>query len=73
MRYGEIVDQTMDALREAGLLRDPRLRDSYARMIVDLVAGALVRAGGDYPLEQVRGELHRVVDLFLDGALKPSG
>ena len=73
MRYGEIVDQTMDALREAGLLRDPRLRDSYARMIVDLVAGALVRAGGDYPLEQVRAELHRVVDLFLDGALKPSG
>jgi AcrR family transcriptional regulator len=72
MRYGEIVDQTMDALREAGLLRDPRLRDSYARMMVDLVSGALIRAGGDYPMEQVRAELHRVVDLFLDGALKPS-
>lgn len=72
MRYGEIVDQTMDALSEAGSLRDVRLRDSYARMIVDLVAGALVRAGGDYPMEQVRTELHRVVDLFLDGALKPT-
>ncbi|HEX6128999.1 MAG TPA: helix-turn-helix domain-containing protein, partial [Candidatus Limnocylindria bacterium] len=47
MRYGEIIDQTMDALSEAGALRDVRLRDSYARMIVDLVAGALVRAGGD--------------------------
>jgi AcrR family transcriptional regulator len=73
MRYGEIIDQTMDALSEAGALRNARLRDSYARMILDLVAGALVRSGGDYPMDQVRTELHRVVDLFLDGALKPSG
>jgi AcrR family transcriptional regulator len=73
MRYGEIIDQTIDALSAAGALRDVRLRDSYARMFVDLVAGALVRAGGDHPIGQVRTELHRVVDLFLDGALKPSG
>jgi AcrR family transcriptional regulator len=71
MRYGQIIETTMDALREAGVLRDGRLRDSYARMMVDLVAGTLVRAGGDFPLEQVRTELHRTVDLFLDGALRP--
>lgn len=51
--------------------RSPRQRDSYSRMGLDLVTGTLVRAGGDYPLEDVRAELHRAVDLYLDGAIKP--
>jgi AcrR family transcriptional regulator len=70
--YGEIVDTTMDALQETGQLRDGRLRDSYARMIVDMVAGVLIRAGGDFPMDRLRTELHRNVDLFLNGALKPA-
>jgi hypothetical protein len=40
-------------------------------MMVDMLAGAVVRAGGDYPVEQLRDELHRNVDLLMDGALAP--
>jgi hypothetical protein len=71
VRYGEIIEAVMDSLQEAGALRNGRLRDSHSRMGLDLVIGTLVRAGGDYPIEDVRVELHHAVDLFLDGALKP--
>lgn len=67
MGYPAVVDTTLDVLEEAGQLRDRRLRDSYARMIQDMVAGALVRAGGDFPMERLRTELHRNVDVFLSG------
>jgi AcrR family transcriptional regulator len=71
MRYGELVDEALDMLSEGGRLREPRRRDAYARAVVDLMAGALVRAGGDFPRERLRGELRAKVDLFLDGALAP--
>ena len=67
MRYGEIVDATIQALIDSGELRDPSQRDTYARMMVDMVAGTVIRAGGDFPLSSLRSELHRAVDIMLDG------
>lgn len=72
MRYGEIVDGTLNGLTDAGLLREPSWRDSYARLMVDMVAGVLIRAGGDFPMGSLRTELHRSVDLMLDGVLVPT-
>jgi AcrR family transcriptional regulator len=71
LQYGEFVNATLDVMQEAGLLRDPSRRASYIRMSVDMAAGALVRAGGDFPMSQLRTELHRNVDLFMEGAVKP--
>ncbi|HEX2195185.1 MAG TPA: helix-turn-helix domain-containing protein [Candidatus Limnocylindria bacterium] len=71
LQYGEFVNVTLDVLEQAGLLRDPGRRPSYIRMSVDMAAGALVRAGGDFPMSQLRTELHHNVDLFMDGAVKP--
>ncbi|HEY7332790.1 MAG TPA: TetR/AcrR family transcriptional regulator [Candidatus Limnocylindria bacterium] len=68
MGYGAVVDTALDALEDAGLLRDGRMRASYTRMLLDMVAGALVRVGGDFPMDRLRTELHRNVDVFLDGA-----
>lgn len=70
MGYGAIVDETMDALEQSGHLRDGNLRDTYARLIVDMTAGTLVRAGGEIPINRLRTELHRNVDVFLSGALR---
>ena len=72
MGYPAVVDTTLDVLEDAGQLRDRRLRESYARMILDMVAGALVRVGGDFPMSQLRAELHRNVDVFLSGATSTS-
>lgn len=68
--YGAIVEETLEALHATGQLRDGRLLESYGRMIVDLVSGALVRSAADIPIERLRTELHRSVDVFLDGALR---
>ena len=70
MGYGAIVGETVDALEESGNLRDRNLRGTYARLIVDMTAGTLVRAGGEIPLSRLRAELHRNVDVFLSGALR---
>jgi AcrR family transcriptional regulator len=72
MRYGEIVDAVLDGLAAAGRLRQASRRDSYARMMVDMVAGILIRTGGDFPMRNLRAELHRAVDLVLDGVLVPA-
>jgi hypothetical protein len=72
MGYGGIVDSTMEALASTGLLRDPGRSASHARMMVDMVAGTLIRAGGDFPMDRLRSELHHGVDLFLEGVLRPA-
>ncbi len=69
MGYGQIVDATLGGLETAGLLREPSRKDSYARVMVDMVAGILIRAGGDFPLRSLRAELHRSVDVMLEGVL----
>lgn len=71
MRYREIVDDALDFLASTGRLRRPGRRERYARQMVDMMAGSLVRAGGDFPREQLRAELRAGVDLFLDGVLTP--
>ena len=71
MGHGAVVDTALDALEGAGQLRDGRLRQSYARMILDMAAGALVRAGGDFPMARLRTELRHNVDVFLSGVTAP--
>jgi AcrR family transcriptional regulator len=72
MGYGQLVGTILDALEDAGQLRDGRLRPSYERMLLDMTAGTLVRAGGDFPMDRLRTELRHNVDLFLSGAMAGS-
>jgi len=72
MGYAAMVETTLDNLERSGRLRDGKRHDSYARMLIDMVASALVRAGGDFPMHELRSELHRTVDVFLEGVLKPA-
>ena len=60
----------LDALEAAGQLRGPATKRTYARQLVDLATGALVRAGHDFPISGLRAELRANVDLFFDGAVQ---
>jgi hypothetical protein len=59
----------LDGLDASGQLRGPAQRSSYARQLVDLATGALVRAGNDFPMDSLRAELRANVDLFFDGGV----
>lgn len=71
MRYPALYDALLDALEAAGQLRGPAKKSSYARQLVDLASGALVRAGHDFPISGLRAELRANVDLFFDGGVGP--
>ena len=72
MQYDEVIETALERLESTGRLKAGHRRSSYARMIVDMVAGTVVRAGGDFPLTRLRAELHRNVDVLLQGVLTPS-
>lgn len=72
MGYAAMVETTLASLEASGRLRSGRRRDSDARLLIDMVASTVVRAGGDFPMQDLRRELHNAVDLFLEGVLKPS-
>ena len=72
MQYPQLYESVLDGLDAAGQLRSRARRSSYARQLVDLATGALVRAGDDFPIEELRTELRANVDLFLDGGVAPS-
>jgi len=72
MQYPMLYQAILDGLEEAGQLRGPSPRTSYARQLVDLATGALVRAGNDFPISQLRAELRANVDLFFDGGVRPT-
>ena len=72
MQYGTMVETTLDLLEATGRLRAPERRSTYARLVIDMVAGTIIRSGGDFPAARLRTELRHGADLFLDGALKPS-
>ncbi len=69
MQYPMLYEAMLDGLGAAGQLRDPKIKRSYARQLVDLASGALIRAGDDFPLEALRDELRANVDLFFEGAV----
>lgn len=68
MRYPRIIAIVLDELAAEGRVRSEQDRAAYGRQMVDLTTGTLVRAGGDFPLAQLRTELYRNIDLFLSGA-----
>ncbi len=72
MQYRRVVETSLDMLEATGRLRSARRRRSYARMIVDMVAGTVIRAGEEFPRASLRDELRRCVDVFLEGALAPA-
>jgi len=72
MQYPMLYQAVLDGLEEAGELRGPSPKISYARQLVDLTTGALVRAGNDFPISQLRAELRANVDLFIDGGVRPT-
>lgn len=72
MGYAAMVEMTLASLERSGRLRSRRRRATDARMLIDMVASALVRAGGDFPMSDLRAELHHTVDVFLEGVLKPA-
>ncbi len=69
MQYPTLYQAVLDALDFAGQLRGPAKKSSYARQLVDLATGALVRAGHDFPMSELRAELRANVDLFFDGGV----
>ncbi|MCV0402866.1 MAG: TetR/AcrR family transcriptional regulator [Chloroflexi bacterium] len=72
MQYPMLYEALLDGLAAAGQLRGRTRRTSHARQLVDLTTGALVRAGEDFPISQLRSELRANVDLFVEGAIAPA-
>ena len=71
MQYPMLYEALLDALDAAGQLRARGRKASHGRQLVDLTTGALVRAGEDFPISQLRSELRANVDLFMDGGVTP--
>jgi AcrR family transcriptional regulator len=69
MQYPVLYEHLIQQLAAEGRLRHPHWRPSLHRQLLDLTMGVVIRAGGDYPVEQVRTEFRRNIDLFFDGAV----
>ena len=69
MQYPDLYEALLGELAGAGRLRSRARRRSYGRQLVDLTTGALVRAGNDFPIRDLRRELRANVDVFWSGAV----
>jgi AcrR family transcriptional regulator len=69
MRYPTLIEAILGELVATDRLRHPRRIAAHVRQLVDLTGGTVLRAGGDFPLTQLRAELRANVDLFCEGAL----
>lgn len=70
MQYPALYETMLDELSRAGQLRSRARRRSYARQLVDLTTGALVRAGHDFDVSELGTELRTNVDVFWAGAVR---
>jgi AcrR family transcriptional regulator len=70
MQYPALYESLLGELAATGRLRSRARRRSYGRQLVDLTTGALVRAGHDFPVADLRRELRANVDLFWSGAVR---
>lgn len=70
MGYPMLYEAMLDQLARTRQLSSPSRRSSHARQLVDLTTGALVRAGDEFPMGQLRRELRANVDLFWTGAIR---
>ncbi|HJP71329.1 MAG TPA: helix-turn-helix domain-containing protein [Candidatus Limnocylindria bacterium] len=71
MGYPALYQGLLEELARAGRLRSPSRRQSYARQLVDMTTGALVRVGNDFPLSELRAQLRANVEVFWEGAVVP--
>lgn len=69
MGYPALYEGLLAELAATGRLRSPSRRSSYARQLVDMTTGALVRVGNDFPLGDLRAELRANVEVFWSGAV----
>lgn len=69
MQYPTLYEGLLAELQRSGQLRSRTRMDVYGRQLVDLTTGALVRAGRDFPVADLRAQLRANVDLFWDGAV----
>jgi AcrR family transcriptional regulator len=72
MQYPQLYEALLAELARAGQLRSRARLASHGRQLVDLTTGALVRAGNDFPIADLRAELRANVDVFWMGAVKPA-
>ena len=71
MQYPMLYQALLAELAAAGRLRSKARVRAYERQLVDLTTGALVRAGNDFPVGDLRAELRANVDVFWEGAVTP--
>lgn len=71
MQYPMLYEAMLEQLGSSRRLRSRARVASYGRQLVDLTTGALVRAGTDIPIEDLRAELRANVDVFWEGAVIP--
>lgn len=71
MQYPTLYEAMLEELAGSRRLRSRTRVASYGRQLVDLTTGALVRAGTDIPIEELRAELRANVDVFWEGAVIP--
>ncbi len=71
MGYPALYEALLAELAAAGQLRSRARVRSHGRQLVDLTTGALVRAGNDFGVEELRAELRSNVDVFWEGAVTP--
>ena len=69
MQYPALYEALLGELAAGRQLRSRARRASHGRQLVDLTTGALVRAGQDFPITDLRRELRANVDLFWSGAV----
>ncbi len=72
MGYPLLYEAMLDHLALSGQLRSRSRRSSYARQLVDLTTGTLMRVGDEVALADLRKELRANVDLFWTGAIRPA-
>ena len=72
MGYSHLIDEMLDGLDERGVLRHPDYKESYGNQIVDLLSGVLIRLAGSASRDELRREIGRSLELFMQGAMRES-
>lgn len=70
MGYSQLIDEMLDSLEQQGLLRHPDYKESYGNQIVDLLSGVLIRLAGVASRDEMRREIGRSLELFMQGAMR---
>ena len=70
MGYSYLIDEMLDSLDHQGVLRHPDYKESYGNQIIDLLSGVLIRLAGIASRDELRREIGRSLELFMQGAMQ---